>query len=1159
MKGFGILLLFAFICSAPTNYVIQNKNFFVFNAADYTEIHEPFLLENDPSSFTKKVMHASPVDRVIGARSGKNTGHAKYRFYLQKPGVYYLWLNAWWVNACASRFYINIGSSDPAYTAGGDAVYLKWHWTGNKKTLFDLSAGEQYIYIGNCDPLTKYQQIILTDDPDFIPRDADFVLANHFGSVQAELLKTVSGYWLGRPFTGKTGNSYCGSDYFTLCMSNSFRAGEFRLVSDYFLNADPDEETVYTYRLKTAYHDKANHEYLELKLVLNEVFTNFMTMNTEKEIIAWANYIKMQNGTAEAAMSNDIQICRTMLLPAESKYNLFSVSMYTNEKNFCIAVNDLPLYNAHLFRRGLSGANLCDRVYFEAYNDATSRSRGRFRMSRHRQLSFNMRDCPEEQNRFEVYNGPSADFLELPKNIKPLAAYGREPESILDFSGDEKCEFQEEEYITDEESGAKVLFGNISLNNYTARAAVYPVRGYAGFVFYYQNELNHYNFFFSSSNWSLKKICRGRVDMLAENSSGYAPQKWHNFRLDMFQNNIQIAMNNKTIVNVYDIEDNEENLQPVNCGFFGFYTGDKALYDDLIITSSRNFFDGFGGCDNNNTASWEIVEGQWHKSPNLELDSAGLAETFMCQSSNRSLSVSGRGEDLNYSMEAKIFSPDNKWAGLIFNYQDKDNYYLYRVPGQNFQTNAQLLKIQGGKSSILASASQAYSPDTWFQMKAGLKNGAVDLYFNDQQLMAYADFSFLKGRYGLYSWGNISSYFDNIHVVFENSSEKRDIYSLDYNSEEIKKNHDSNYSPNGMLIGDFEHEFDVINNGSRKLFIQYAVFKSADDPIRTFTYAVDFGKNIFSFTPGRKEEKNTALSGELLKKNNLLTVKNINTYLFFYINNTLIHRTPNPHPDAVYDYRIFTGESGADSAKSVFDHASAGAELQNETIYRIFDNFYSFVNNDYNRLNLSRWEQERGFWNTQALYHGTLTITTNGWRSIFTETPEEDHIIWYDIPPGEYFGVDIDVNKLKNSRNTFSLFLKNKSSNNLYQMQFSSGGNNRPLNKDGDSVKRKVILYKNGQNPQSFFNLDLFENYDMVSLCVLRDCFMLFVNYRLVLKNPADNRNADFRLGIGQTCYHTAELSEIETEQSMLNQKSWPIDRHINIIKLGFYPVNIKP
>ncbi|UCG50263.1 MAG: DUF1080 domain-containing protein [Phycisphaerales bacterium] len=117
----------------------------------------------------------------------------------------------------------------------------------------------------------------------------------------------------------------------------------------------------------------------------------------------------------------------------------------------------------------------------------------------------------------------------------------------------------------------------------------------------------------------------------------------------------------------------------------------------------------------------------------------------------------------DYTIDLKMKSTDNDVIGVMFRYQDDDNYYRFYW---NRQTPGYCLtKHKEDSATPLALGSAiAYAADTWYDIKIVASGPNLKLFINGELKLEASDSDFDKGSIALYSCGNSGSYFDNVRV-----------------------------------------------------------------------------------------------------------------------------------------------------------------------------------------------------------------------------------------------------------------------------------------------------------------------------------------------------------------------------------------------------------
>lgn len=88
-----------------------------------------------------------------------SSGHALFEFKVKEPGKYYLYLRAWWPDACGNSFFVFLN---------GKKVWLEdqtmghWHWVKARSKVFKLAKGKQTLKVACREDGARFDQVLLT-------------------------------------------------------------------------------------------------------------------------------------------------------------------------------------------------------------------------------------------------------------------------------------------------------------------------------------------------------------------------------------------------------------------------------------------------------------------------------------------------------------------------------------------------------------------------------------------------------------------------------------------------------------------------------------------------------------------------------------------------------------------------------------------------------------------------------------------------------------------------------------------------------------------------------------------------------------------------------------------------------------------------------------
>lgn len=198
-------------------------------------------------------------------------------------------------------------------------------------------------------------------------------------------------------------------------------------------------------------------------------------------------------------------------------------------------------------------------------------------------------------------------------------------------------------------------------------------------------------------------------------------------------------------------------------------SGVNDLKGNTIVTTSAmalletnvtylETFDGVMG------ANWQIIDEGNQFGPSVWAISGGELRQTSNIFDGLDINIERRGTILilpgslnqidQYTLSATMRSSDDDGMGLVFNYKDPDNYYLFEMDSQrNFR---RLLKRVGGKTTQLASSTGGYILNQDYVVQIAYKNGTITVSLDSGVLFggSVSDSTLPSGDVGIWSWGN---------------------------------------------------------------------------------------------------------------------------------------------------------------------------------------------------------------------------------------------------------------------------------------------------------------------------------------------------------------------------------------------------------------------
>jgi len=117
----------------------------------------------------------------------------------------------------------------------------------------------------------------------------------------------------------------------------------------------------------------------------------------------------------------------------------------------------------------------------------------------------------------------------------------------------------------------------------------------------------------------------------------------------------------------------------------------------------------------------------------------------------------------DYKTAVTIKSADDDAIGIMFRYQDENNYYRFSWDKQ--RNYRRLVKCVNGQFTLLAEDSVQYVTGQNYQVKIVAQGSTLQVSIDGSPVFSVNDSSLSSGTIALYNWGNIGSYFDDIRVT----------------------------------------------------------------------------------------------------------------------------------------------------------------------------------------------------------------------------------------------------------------------------------------------------------------------------------------------------------------------------------------------------------
>ncbi|MGD9498638.1 MAG: hypothetical protein AB7Y46_20255 [Armatimonadota bacterium] len=293
-------------------------------------------------------------------------------------------------------------------------------------------------------------------------------------------------------------------------------------------------------------------------------------------------------------------------------------------------------------------------------------------------------------------------------------------------------------------------------DNYSVSAAVRPVAtDPLGVVAYFQDPENYIVARWTSAlgqggdadRLQLLAVVGGQSSVLAEAAGGHLPGQWYRIELRVCDGLMQALI------------DDEPRLI-AQADLFG--QGRPGLYCE---GTGGTFFDSVRVEDwqvlaldfeQSSPGMWVIVSGQW-----------GIEEGRMRGGGPEALAVTGRPQWRRYAHAADLCAQGKAAVGLAAGVADGRAFALRfgaAGSGLGYEGQAQLVRIEGGQTSVLASTPAHLPAGSWHRASLVIDDGLLTGYLDGKRILDAFDADAVSGLAGFYASGAGRGLFDNLYL-----------------------------------------------------------------------------------------------------------------------------------------------------------------------------------------------------------------------------------------------------------------------------------------------------------------------------------------------------------------------------------------------------------
>jgi hypothetical protein len=201
-------------------------------------------------------------------------------------------------------------------------------------------------------------------------------------------------------------------------------------------------------------------------------------------------------------------------------------------------------------------------------------------------------------------------------------------------------------------------------------------------------------------------------------------------------------------------------LEADSASWYQWYEDEPASTLHLLEEFDDGDIDGWTIVDEgtiNDPSNWVSNNGELEQNSNIHSNDYGLglvkAGTYI---------ISDDGYDWqDYETRLNITSTDDDTIGLMFRYQDEDNYYRF---SWDQSRNRRLVKKVEGVFTLLADDTENYVEGDTYTLSVRAEGALLQVRINGETIFDVVDTDIRSGSIALYCWGNQNCYYDDIEV-----------------------------------------------------------------------------------------------------------------------------------------------------------------------------------------------------------------------------------------------------------------------------------------------------------------------------------------------------------------------------------------------------------
>ncbi|MDE2060587.1 MAG: DUF1080 domain-containing protein [candidate division NC10 bacterium] len=158
---------------------------------------------------------------------------------------------------------------------------------------------------------------------------------------------------------------------------------------------------------------------------------------------------------------------------------------------------------------------------------------------------------------------------------------------------------------------------------------------------------------------------------------------------------------------------------------------------------------------------WEVLADLTAASPPNVL--AQRSQTNSGERFNLAVIEDSDYQDLELEVRFKaVEGSEDRGGGLIWRYQDPDNYYIARA--NPLEDNFRIYRVVRGVRRQLASSYFKVTSEVWHSMRIVAQGDQMECFYDGKKYLTVRDPTFRHGKIGLWTKSDAVTYFDDLRV-----------------------------------------------------------------------------------------------------------------------------------------------------------------------------------------------------------------------------------------------------------------------------------------------------------------------------------------------------------------------------------------------------------